>query len=292
MTGNGGRTGSARSGLTLVELVIGMTITGLLAMVLGGMTLAIQQGATHVAGVADASQQARVGLERWRWMVAQAGTYQVSGQSSTVGLAIVSQALGSQLVPDTLVVWSGGRDGGMAGAGLQARLPRASELVIYAPDATRPERWVEVTFPGNSQSVDFRDANFSTTIRSLLTTPTASRVLLCDRVRTVAVSSSQRVSGLRFTLYQVPSDGELSGVSSGSAAWYELTWAGGVATGSSGMRQANIGVELPIERARVIGSTSSANGTSGEALSNGTSSSANTALLFFGSAGVRYVYRP
>lgn len=272
----------SRRAVTLLELLMAMTITSMLSVVLGGIVLAVQSARQHTEGLEEATQQADAAMSRIEYMVSQAGVYRVGTNPVTVGLAVVPRRWSYFDLPEILVVWSGGRTGGMAGAGLQTRLPRINELVLYAPDPADPRRLVEITHPGNSASIDFRASGFASTILTLVQSSNAQKTLLSDRIRRSALSgfagfSSAEAANVRFEMTQSPSDAEIGSTASGTAAWINLPWAGGIVTGSSGLRQANVRIELQVEpRAH------DAPGTAEKTI----------AIPFFGSESIRYVYEP
>jgi hypothetical protein len=268
--------------VTLVELLIAVTITTCLSVVFGGIITAVHSAREHSEGLEEATAQAQVSLERMRYLVSHAGTYRTAGQPTTVGLAVVTRRWSIVDLPEVLVVWCGGRNGGMAQAGLQTRRPRIHELVIFAPDPDNPARLVEVMLPGNSSEIDFRAANFNATILGLLSSASAEKVLLCDRLRVSSLSafagfSAAQAGNARFELTQTPSDSALSSTSPGTSAWTALPWAQGIASSSSGLRQATLRIELQVEpRSRPAAGTAAT----------------SIAIPFFGSASYRYAYQP
>ena len=78
-----------RQAFTLLELMIGMMLTTMLAFMLAGMIVAVGLGWDHCAGLDSGCQQARVSIDRIQYMISQAGTYQLAGQRTVLGLAIV-----------------------------------------------------------------------------------------------------------------------------------------------------------------------------------------------------------
>ena len=269
-----------RRGFTLVELVMSLTLTSILSVVLGGMILAAHEGWEHSNGLSEASQQARISQDRITYMVSQAGQYKLPGQPTTLGIAVVEQTYLLVKSPEILVVWSGGRMGGMAANGVQSRLPTVNELVIYTPDPSDLTHLIEVIHPTDTNSVDFRAANFSTSIQAILKSPACQKTLLCDRVHTSDLSlfgiSQTAVSNIRFEKLDSPTDAELSGIVAGTPAWFNLVWAQGIVSSSTGMRQTTIRMEFQVE-SRPLPRNSSA---------------AVSAIPFFGSASNRYVYQP
>jgi hypothetical protein len=277
-----GRRAPARAGFTFVELIASTAILTLTMTVLSGLMLAIGSAWDHATALEESRRQAQAATSRIRWMVQQAGCYRLAGQATTLGVATLDQTWLYYQSPSTLVIWSGGANGGMAAQGLQSRLPLASELVVIAPDSTTPSKLVELTFPGNSTQIDFRASSFASTIRSLMSWPSRQSVQLIDRLR---VTPGQNygwynvtsVGNSRFELTYSPSDSQLSGVTPGSQAWNDLPWALGLVGANSGLRSANIRIELLLERDPVRPQTDN---------------NYTTALPFFGSATRQFVYQP
>jgi len=272
----------ARAGFTFVELVSSLTILTMTMTVLSGLMLAIGQAWDHATALEESRKQSQATMSRIRWMVQQAGTYRMTGQSTTLGVATVNQAWMFYQAPSILVIWSGGTTGGMADLGVQSRLPVASELVVYAPDAQAPSKFVELTFPGNSTPVDFRAASFTTTINTLKAWTNRKSVKLCDRLRVTASQSFSwfsvpAVGNSRFELTYSPTDSQIAGASPGSQNWNDLPWAQGMAGADNGLRTASVRIELLLER---------------NPAKPQTDNYYSTALPFFGSANRRYVFQP
>lgn len=266
---------SRARGLTLAEIVMAMMITSLLAIVMGGVTSAVQTAREHVEGVEEATMQAEAAIERIRYMVSNVGTYEITGQPVTAGIAVVNRTANLALVPDVLVIWSGGRNGNMAAEGLQTALPKVNELVMYLPDPDSPDTLVEVVIPANSTPIDFRAAGFESTIQTLLISGGLDKAPLSKRLRTVDLGGS--LWGLAwFDVTQTPNESALA-VTPGTSEWNELPWAQGIVSSTSGCRQLTVRVELQLQtRTYDI---------------SGVDSSA-TSIPFFGSASYRYEYHP
>lgn len=186
----------ARWGLTLPELLLSMAIMSLMSVVLAGMSHAVNSAWTYTTGVDATEQQASAVLDRIKFMVAQAGIYRVTGQPTRLGVAVVSRSVGTTIVPDVLVLWTGGRNGGMAALGAQTRLPQASELLVYTWSSDSPNQLIEVAFPSNTTAVDFAASNFADTVAALLALPNAERIAITDRLRVSSLSSSTSSSPL------------------------------------------------------------------------------------------------
>ena len=268
-----------RAGFTLVELIFTMSILSFSAAVFGGLIMAISSAWDHSTALEDSRRQSQGTLGRIKWMVQQAGTYRLTGQSTTLGLAVVSTDTGVYQAPTTLVVWSGGANGGLNAQGLLTRLPVASEVVVYAPDPSTPARFVEVTFPANTTVVDFRSGTFSTTIQSLLKLSTAQKILLCDRLHTSAGKTGTTINlgDARFELSAAPTDSQIAGVTVGSQAWNDLPWGQCLVGADRGLRTSNIRIELLLDP-------------NPKKLT--TDSGYSTSLPFLGSVNRQYVFQP
>ena len=88
-------------------------------------------------------------------------------------------------------------------------------------------------------------------------------------------SSTLNVGNLRFTLAQNPSDTELATATPQTTAWTQLNWPQGTFGNRSGMRQATLQIELQVEPDGIVRASDTV-----------------TAIPFFGSASLRYVYEP
>ena len=273
---------SRRCGFMLAELLMGLSTTAMLAVVLGGLMLAVQRADEHTSGLQDATIQARAALERMRYMISQAAVQQLAGQPSRPGLAVVEHRWAVVDLPDVLVVWSGGRQGGLAELGPLSRNPAVSELIVYAADPEDPHRLVEFAFPSATGTIDFEGSSFAQSIRDLLTSSAAEKIVLCDRLRVsplpgFAWYSAAEPANLRFSVEHSPDDAALAGVTPGSSAWYALPWSQGAVSRESGLRQTRVRVELQVL----------ARATSGQFEAD-----PDTSIPFFDSVSVQYVYQP
>ena len=253
-----------------------MSILSFAAAVFGGLMLAITAAWDHSTALEDSRRQAQTAISRIKWMIQQSGTYRLSGKSTQLGLAVITSSWGSYQAPTGLVVWSGGTDGGMNSQGLQSRLPKASELVVYAPD-TNPSRLVEVTFPGSSVDIDFQASSFVETLKTLMASTSRRSILLCDRLHsTSAQGSSTSIGNIRFELAASPTDSQIAAVAQGSQEWNDLPWGQGLVAADRGLRTSNVRIELLLDPDPKKISTD-----------NGYS----TAVPFLGSANRQYVYQ-
>ncbi len=271
-----------RRGLTLVELLMSMAISSILIVALAGIVTATQTAWKHTQGIEDSQAQVTAAFDRMKMMVSQAGIYQINGQAPQVGLAVVSHPWNSIDIPYTLVVWAGGRNGGISDQGTLKRLPNINELLIYTIDPNDSHNFVEIALPAVDASIDFNSSSFNSTIRSAITSSSAESALLSNRVKSSQYILSGKpwgsaVGNIRFDLVKTPSDANLSGVSTGTSAWMSLPWPQGTASASSGLRQATVSYEIQFE----VTERTSLNDVN-----------SSTALPFFGSSSRLYAYTP
>jgi hypothetical protein len=269
-----------RSGFTLAELLIAALITSLLTVALGGLTMAVQTASTYVNGHQDADMQGQITIGRIQYMVSHAGVYRNDSGRTVLGLRVVKRAWADYDLPDVLVVWSGGRQGGLAAQGTLDRLPTADELIVYAPDPADPRRFLEYAFPSTTVPVDFESVTFDAGIFALIESADAEPALLCDQLCVTRLDngfSRQTVANIRFEAESFPSDDEIASNPAGTAGWYDLRWSQGIVSFDTGLRQTNVRIEQQIETRAEATDAPNLN---------------STALPYFGSAAKRYVYEP
>lgn len=301
----------AKRGMTLAELLISMTILSMMSVVLAGMSNAVNSAWSYTKGIEETDLQAQAALERIGFMVSQAGTYKIAGQPTRLGAAVVSRPAGDKPLPDVLVLWTGGRSGGMSANGVQTRLPVASELLIYTWNASAPSQLIEVAFPDQTTAFDFASSDLTTQVTNLLASKTTEIIPLCERLRvsslkgtgsaatlpsaptgpsspwgpslpsappsspTTSSGTVSEVGNVRFALTLTPNDSDLAATAPQTTAWTQLNWPQGKFGSRSGMRQASLRIELQVEPDGIVRASDTV-----------------SAIPFFGSASVRYVYEP
>ncbi len=231
-----------------------MAISSILIVALAGIVTATQSAWQHTRGIEDSLAQINASFDRIKLMISQAGVYQVSGQPPRVGLAVVTNSWNSIDIPNTLVVWSGGRNGGLSEQGTITRLPQLNEILIYTVDSADPHKLIEIAFPDVTTTIDFNSSSFNGTIRSAIKSNQGESALLSDRIK-----CSQYILGgnpwgpmdgnVFFRLVKTPSDSSLSSVSPGTSAWMNLAWPQGTVSASSGLRQVTVNCEVQFETA-------------------------------------------
>jgi len=145
-----------RTGLTLLEMLIAISIMVIVVGTLGGLAKAVQLSSAYGEGHGSATQHARVAMERIGRKVSEA-----TANESFPGFIVVDEEVAGWRFADTLVVWhpeptDANPEGVPADPG---GLPRFEELVIYCPVPTDPKEpknpkgLVEITLPGDSRAV-------------------------------------------------------------------------------------------------------------------------------------------
>ena len=248
------RNQAARRGLTLVELLLAVSILGIMAGALTGLASAVQQSSGYSQGYGTATQHARVTFERISRTVGEA-----TATDQYPGAVVVSTTVSGFGYPDMLVVWH--PNGAPANA---AGPPLLSEVVIYCPDPSNPYQLLEVTLPGNSTSIPLNSASLNTPgwqsqLASLVTSPSSNRVLLTNLVRAASVNNANLRAAIRFETEMHPTDSEWAVYQEGTAAWNSLSWAQGICGSQTGLRQVAVRCEvqlLPQQAAGTLDPTS------------------------------------
>lgn len=235
-----GRTGT-RSGLTLVEMLLAISILGITAGTLTALALAVQQGTTYSQDYSTSTQHGRVALERI--------TRAVSGATATdayPGAVVVYDLLGTWRFPDTLVVWRpNGAPANPSGP------PLASELVMFCPDPVNPNQLLEVTMPGDGTPVPLNDASLNTPIwrtqiKTWASAASSNKVLLTDLVRAAQYDSNTNRAAIRFETDMHPTSSEWSACQAQPTLWSSLNWPQGLGGAQAGLRQVSVRVELQL----------------------------------------------
>ena len=235
----------ARSGMTLIELMVAASVMSLVAVVLAGIVTALDTARSHVEGLHEATALGRFAVGRIHDAVNRTGTYRIGTNETVPGIAVVA----NDDRPEILVLWTGGRETSLAETSPLARLPRANELVIVTSDPADPRQLIELVVPTATDNVDFTASTFATRVRQLIGSTSAEKVTLCDRTRVLrwpATESGAVVAAVRFEWEASPSSSQIAATTPGTAEWRALPWAGGVSTSNSGLRQIALRIELQV----------------------------------------------
>ncbi len=257
-----------RNGLSLLELLIAVAVMAMLAGTLAALGQGVQQGFEYCEGYGEATQHARVVLERITRTVSEA-----TANEQFPGFLVVSNEVAGWEFPDVLVVWHpdvppADPDG----------LPRFSELVIYCPDWYLPSQLVEITVPGDTRSVpDPADlAAWRSELEVIRKAWDRQSVVLSDLLRAVVVPEAADGSvrgAVRFAGRLRPSETEWAEYQAGTRAWEDLSWVQWIYGPQTGLRQAWVRLEIQLMPGR-------------EWVAN--DPSRHRPLPFFGSAAVYY----
>ncbi len=260
-----------RSGFSLLELVVAMTIMVIVMGSLGAMAKAVNEGALYGETYGTATQHARVAMQRIAASVRGATT-----SDEFPGVLVITETVGGWGFPDILVVWH------PEGSPVDPDgLPRANELRIYSPNPDAPNELLEITFPDNTTTVP--SPSDTAAWLSAATAAKASsdgvRTVLTDMLRTAQVTSlADSTRGVvRFEVRYRPDDSELAAYDAGTSDWKALAWPQGIYSDNVGLRQAWVRMELQL----VPGSTSV-----------GVPASDDTAIPFLGSASRFFEVHP
>jgi len=232
---------SPRRGLTAVELLFAMLIMAMVAGSLAALSNAVQLANEYGNGYGTATQHARVTLERIDRTVNEA-----YGRSTYPGVWVTQDVDGQWTYPDTLVVWHpSGPPANPSGP------PLVQELVIFCPDPAATGDFVQLTVPGNAQSVPSDAASLKALVDSLKSSSTANKVVLTNLLRMTPVSSSSSATATirgaaRFVVTLTPSGANWTSYNSGALAWNNLPWVLGIHSASAGLRQVSVQSELQL----------------------------------------------
>lgn len=229
--------------MSLVELLIALAIMGSMAAMVAGLSQAATSGWRFGQGHADATQHARVALERITRTVREA-----YASEEHPGCAISYTEVGSWRFPDTLVVWS--PDGDPLNADGP---PLVSECVIYCPDPADPHQLVEITAPSDSREIpltsELNQASWQSELASIKNSPQSTKVVLTDLLRASesAIGSGQ-LGAIRFERELRPSNSEWEAYNDEppSITWTQLSWPQDLYGTNHGTRQVWMRVELQL----------------------------------------------
>ena len=229
------------AGLTMIELLIAISIMVIVVGTLGELTRAVHTGSEYGAGYGEATQHARVIIERISRMVSEA-----TASEQFPGFIVVSEQSGGWDFPDALVVWH------PSGTAVDPDgLPRYNELVIYTVDGTSHNQLLEVTIPSNSATVPDAtdDATWQSLVAQLKADAAGQRVVLTELVRTCPVGATApgaRRGAVRFQSRLRPSAAEWTDYQDGNVNWEDLSWVQGIYGSKTGLRQAWVRMEIQL----------------------------------------------
>jgi len=259
-------THSLRSGLTLPELLIAVAIMAMVAGVMSGLASAVRHNYEHCSEQGQATQHARVALERIGRAVR--GAYATERHP---GCAVVYAGAD----PVALLVWRpNGSPANLAGP------PLTREVVIFAvdPDHAHPNRLLEVTRPTDGSPLPLDGSVGYATVEALIRATDTRKVVLTALLRLPDNSAAGvRQRGLaRFVVEMRPTAAEMAAYRQNNIKWDELRWPQGLYGPSSAVRQVRARIELQLAPA---------------APASGVDATGEQTVPFFGSAAFSYQVR-
>lgn len=229
-----------RSGLSLVELLVAVSILGLVAAALGTLTTAVHTSNEYAIGQGGAVQHARVAMHRIRSACENA-----TANADYPGFWVLTTQKSTWKFPDILVVW---RPSGLAVDPNGA--PRYSELVIFAADPNDPTHLVEVTAPDDHRVVPTLSStsSWATNINAILSADTSKKIMLTDRLRVAShgTASTDERAAIRFEMRYRPTLAEWSAFKAGTKPWADLSWPQNLYGSTAGVRQSWCAIELQV----------------------------------------------
>ncbi|MBI3839459.1 MAG: type II secretion system protein [Planctomycetia bacterium] len=228
-----------RRALTLVELLIAMSIVGLMTAALGALAHAVKVSSDYTDGTTNATQQARVAFERISSAVNQG-----LASESFPGAIVYADTVGTWTYPDTLVVWHP-----TGAAANPTGMPQFNEIVVYCPNPAIPSQLLEITSPTDTRIVppvtDW--ATWSTELTNLKTGATSQKVLITDLLRTAMPSSGTVARGAaRFLVELHPTATDWANFRAGTLAFNNVPWVQSIYGSQTGLRQTWVRSELQL----------------------------------------------
>jgi len=239
-----------------------MTIMVMVVGALGAITKAVQLSFEYNQGHGEATQHARVVLER----ICRTAREAIANETFP-GLVVLAEEVGAWRFPDTLVVWH--PDGEPVSP---EGMPRLDELVIYCPHPNAPGTLVEIT-TGDTAELSADEATRASQIEAIKQSNASEVTTLTSLLRTGAVTdngNAQLRGAVRFETLLRPSEAEWNDP---SIAWEDLPWVQGIYGLQTGLRQTWVRIEIQLM--------------TGDAPAAG-AADRRQAIPFFGSAAVYY----
>ena len=275
------RDDTARSGVTLVELVMSMAVMSMMMVGLAGLSMTVQEGAEFNRGYGEITQHARIVSSHITHTINRA-----AATEDTPGVVVLDEVVGGWRFPDTLVVWSP-----ESGEPVDpAKGPLVSELVVFTPNPSAPNELWELTDRGNSalatSLIDYANwtqfgtlTGWQNCVAAMVASNDSSKVVLTDRLRIASTSTSDLTNTslwrgcIRFESDIRPSRNQWWSYKATPSTWNNLAWAQGIHGSQTGLRQTTVRFEFHLQP---------------EASTVAGDSEVMPPLPFFGSAALRY----
>ncbi|MBN2296432.1 MAG: prepilin-type N-terminal cleavage/methylation domain-containing protein [Pirellulales bacterium] len=233
-------------GMTLVELLLASSIMLLAVAAITSLSNATQSGATYTNGHTEIVEQARMISARIKRTVEGA-----TSSDKFPGFIIIDFNIDGHRFPDSLIVWH--PEGGAVNPD---GLPRVNELVVYSAHPIYTNTLVEVTLPGNTQTVpEISDiATWRSELLSALLDSASRQVVLTRQLRSCTTNGEilsetytpRRRGAIRFESRLRPSAEEMAHYQAGTLDWDEMTWVQSIQSSETGLRQAWLRFEFQL----------------------------------------------
>ena len=234
------RTGQ-RQGLTLVELLVGIMVTAMIAAALATVTYSVENLTQVAGGLSDVTQHARVSLS-----VVERSIGESHASGAFPGMAVFSVEVNGSRYPDTLVVWR--PDGPPADP---TGLPLFSEVVVFTPHPQSPRQLLQIEDRSDIRTVPPLDDEVSwlSELHDLRTRLADSSLVLTDRMRVAKAGDGtlpQRRAAVRFFVESRPSFDEFQRYQAGLLNWDQLSWPLALVDRDRGVARTRCSIELQL----------------------------------------------
>ncbi len=203
-------------GFTLVELLMAIAVTGLIAVMIAALTSAVSTGGQYVQASQQASQHALAVMDYIRRQVAEA-----YATATEPGVMVVRTHEAGWQFPDTLVIWSpaGGQPANAAGP------PLVEELLLICPDPDAPNRLLQIRAVGDKRAVSLWELDTPTwqaELDRIKRNTNAERMTLVEGIRVVTLTPPDDQMPMQNQMFQIgpgtlPSNSGLGGSGPGAS---------------------------------------------------------------------------
>jgi len=215
--------------------MMSMVIVSMIALTLATLTSAVNESHEAANSISQMTQHGRATIRRIRAAIDGA-----HASSQFPGFFVLTRSVAGVTIPDTLVVWTppsspNDPDG----------LPLVSEVTIFAPDPSNPQKLMELKQATNTSTVPAPSDSiaWNSLISSMLVGN--SNVRLTKYLRTTVVGSST-VSRVRFNARLRPDQSQIAAFIVGNANWEDIYWPQNMFTADTGTRQNQCLVEIEL----------------------------------------------
>jgi prepilin-type N-terminal cleavage/methylation domain-containing protein len=233
------RIATGRRAFTMVELLVASVVVAMIVGAMGMMALGVRTNQSVSQNAGMAQQHARVVLNRIRFNISSC-----TANETFPGFMVFSERLGPYTYPDTLVVWKPSTT-----AADPDGLPRWDEVIIYAVDPDSPDKFYEITVPGNATTVPALTnlATWQTNLLDARRGKGSTRLLMSDLLHFAKPASSTIKRGaLRFDAQLRPSADEWDSYVGGTLPWSNMNWVQDVYSPDNGLRQNWCRIEMQL----------------------------------------------